>query len=262
MKRVQCGICAGVVPAVLAATPAIADYEPGFVWNRLSDFTPGAEHGTSINNPGPDQMGNAAWGYAYATGDGFAGETPWYQNPGTVMTWDEDWFGHGFGVWSRGDDQSPLMTDAVVTHHNKAGSGQYVPVVSWLNPVGDATVVDLAGSLTLTWNAGNGNAFPNDVEFVVAHNDISAGTITPLFSDTYVKPTPGISETESLDFDVAVEGIMLDQGDSLVISHRASDDFPYGWVNLTDSYDITLVPTPAVASLLGLAGIGLTRRRR
>jgi len=261
--RQAAALCAAPVFALAGA--ASADYQPGFLWHRATDWAPGTEQGGMVNNPGPDQLGSAVWGYEYvSSGGGFDSPDPWYLQDRTMMTWDDSWYGGPDGVWSRGDDASPPVYSIAFLHHFGGGQGQYIPTVRWENPVGDGAVVDISGDMTLKWSAGNGNAFPNDVDFMVAMIHGDSGDITPLFSETYQKPTQAKTTTETLDFTFALENVAFDAGDSLLITHRSHDDYPYGWVVLYDDVAINLVtvPAPGAFALLALGGIATLRRRR
>jgi hypothetical protein len=244
------------------AGPASADYEYGFSWQRQSDWVPGDNDGGVGNNPGPDPLGAPVWSYQYTTGGGLDSANPWYAEPRTMLVWDSQWHGSDDGVWARDDDQSPPVYDTAVIHHNKAGQNDFIPIVGWANPVGEAIEVNIGGSFLLEWEAGNGLAYPNDVDFVIALLDASEGTVTPLFSQSFSKPTDGITGTESIEFDVSLENVALGVDDELLISHRADTEIPFGWVTLNDNFDIVLVPAPGAASLVAIAGLGMIRRRR
>lgn len=261
-KRVVLAAAAcAVVPGAMTGS-AFGDYEYGFVWQRQADWVPGQNDGGTTNNPGPDGLGAPVWKYEYTSGGSLSSEDPWYVNAGTKLVWDSVWHDSDDGVWARGNNDSPPIYASAVLHHNLGKFDAAVPVVRWNNPAGDGALVNLSGTFTMEWDSGNDKAFDNDVDFVIALADASAGTVLPLFAETFSKPTEGISATESIAFGVDLENIALDDGDSLLITHRADTVQHWGWISVFDDYDITFVPTPATASLMGLAGLVMTRRRR
>ena len=208
--------------------------------HRASDWVPGAAHGTSINNPGPDPQGRPVWSYEWATGGPLGSGSPWYAQATQQSTWDEDWFGIGQGAWSRDDDANPPIFRNRMTHNIVASSWTDIPIVRWLNPVGNRAVVNLAGSLTVRWSGEGGLGSPVDVDVVIAMIDPSLGRSNVLFSATVSKPIPQPTIGDEIILPINLEGIALDEGDSIVISHRAvSDSGSIGrWIVLLD--DVTL----------------------
>ena len=125
--------------------------------------------------------------------------------------------------------------------HIAAASWTDIPIVRWLNPAGDSAEVDLAGSLTIKWSGDGGVGSPVDVDVVIAMNDASLGRWNVLFSATVSKPIPQPTIGDEIVLPVSIEGIALDEGDSIVISHRAvSDSGSAGrWIVLLDDLTIS-----------------------
>lgn len=255
-------VCAAAAATGLVAA-AHADYQPGYVWHRHSDWVPGQTEGGTKNNPGPDTEGTGVWMYGWTTGGGLGSENPWYAQPLTMATWDPDWWNIEQGAWSRGNDGNPPMFANRFTHNAAPSVYQFVPVVEWLNPVGDGTEVALTGTLTVQWSGVNFVGLPVDVAVVIAHYDSVTHVATPLFSTVVSKPIQGPSVGDKVELPIDISGVQLDAGDSLIFSHRAEEPlFPGGWVILYDDVSVTLVPAPGAISLLGLGGLLAARRRR
>lgn len=241
---------------------ASAQYGEGFTWHRFTDFVPGSLHGALENNPGPDPMGNPTWEYRWTTGDEAGSDNPWYANHGELMTWDEQWFNGERSAWTRGDNLNPPVFNDRMVHNIRSADYDYMPVVNWLNPVGDAAMVDLSGSLTVMWSGGGGVGSPVDVDVAIAYNDVSEGTSNIVMHNRVSKPNPGDTIGDISIVDVDVMGILLDEGDFLTISHRAVDDLGNRWIPMFDDVTITLVPAPGAMSMLGLGLAAAFRRRR
>lgn len=236
-------------------------------WKRGVDWVPGFEQGSTINNPGPAAGGSFVWRYESIDGGGSLGSLdPWYRRERELLKWDGLWWETGVGAWSRGDDASPPIMQDRIIHNLHTSAYQHTPVVSWINPLGDGTQVEVSGSLTLRWTGVEGLGFPVDVDVVVAFEDASTGEITPLFSGTYSKPIQGPSVNDEVLIPIELSGALtFDAGDALLVTHRGHDAFgPAGmWVTVFDDVNLTLVPTPGSVALLGVAGllIGFRRKR-
>jgi len=256
-------VVGAVAAAMMAAGSALGDYQVGDTWNRFRDWVPGIMQDSTENNPSPDWDGNPVWSYEWTTGDGLASESPWFEQPTTMMVWDEFWFETGFSLWSRGDETSPLVQPRRLVHNVLADPFPYQPLVRWINPVGDGATVDIDGTLTVLWDGLGGYGKPNDIDVVIALEP-SGRSITTLFADTLAKPTDEISYLESVDIPIHLPGIVFNEGDSLIISLRSHDSYsPYGaWNALYDDLTITLVPAPGAAGVLIAGGLVLTQRRR
>lgn len=247
--------------AVLLAASAVSAEQ---VWLRSADWVPGSAQGSSANNPGP-VGGIPIWQYESTQGGGLGSGNPWYAQAGSLMTWDSGWYDTGWGVWSNGDNVNPPILAGRLIHNVHTSAAQDVPLVRWQNPIGDGGVVDITGSLVINWNGNGGLGRPVDVDVVIAKHDASANTTTVLFSTTVSKPNPFPSIGDSVLLPVSITDVGVDQGDSVVITHRGRSALgPQGaWVNMYDSLSIQqVVPAPGAAGILAMAGLAAARRRR
>jgi hypothetical protein len=138
-------------------------YQEAYVWDRSVDWTPGTQPGTSTGNPDNDLRGNPVWEYVRVTGgDGVGGANPWYKQTQSLQVWDNDWYGQA-GRWVKADNTLPTVTQTGMEIR-----GTDSPMAKWLNPTGKPVMIDLAGSLTLSWRGGaNGN-----VDLAVVHKSV------------------------------------------------------------------------------------------
>lgn len=235
-------------------------------WDRSGDWAPGTIQGSTQNNPGPAAGGPFVWRYESIQGGGsLASADPWYLKPRELMKWDGTWWQTGSGAWSNGDDMSPPVMQDRMIHNLHATTFEQTPVVSWVNPIGDGAEVAVSGSVTLRWSGKGGLGHPVDVDVVLAFLDASSGQITPLLASTFSKPNLGPSINDEVLIPMNLQGTLtFDQGDTLVLTHRGRDSFqPLGmWVTVFDDINLTLVPTPGAAALLGIAGLVLGVRRK
>jgi hypothetical protein len=227
---------------------------------------PGSVQGGTQNNPGP-AAGGLVWRYEAITGGGsLASGNPWYLGARDLLKWDGLWWQTGAGAWAAGEDLSPPIMQDRMIHNLHTTTFNQTPTVSWVNPLGDATEVEVSGSVTLRWSGKNGMGFPVDVDLVLAFFDASSGQLTPLMANTYSKPTAGPSINDEVLIPISVGGsLVFDTNDALILTHRGREAFgPTGmWVTVFDDVSLTLVPTPGSAALLAVAGLAIgTRRRR
>lgn len=235
------------------------------VWNRALNWTPGTVAGTSVGNPGPGPGGADVWGYESVSGSALGSAGAWYDQPRTPLTWDPQWWNTGVGAWTAGDDKSPPIMQDRFIHNLHTSTFDSVPMVTWNNPLGDGTAVDVTGSLRLRWTGNGGIGMPVDVDLMLGLYDASSGITSPLLAQTYAKPTPAPSFEEEIVIPLEFTNIMLDAGDQIVLTHRGREAFgPQGmWVTVFDGgMNITLVPAPGAAAVLGMAGLAALRRRR
>lgn len=230
-----------------AMTPIAAardDYANGFTWHRMTDYTPGVTHGSTMNNPGPDRVGNPAWQYTWTTGDAWGETSPWYKNPGELMIWNKLLLNEDHGAWSQCDNVSPNIGSFVsfdsMCHGISNESYKIIPVAEWLNPAGHDVVVGLTGSLTLLWTGQFGMGSAVDVDVVIFRNDVARGIAPLLMHKRVSKPTPGDSMGETVVIDVDIQGVRLDLNDSIIFSHRAVNSIDGRWIAMFDDVTITL----------------------
>jgi len=258
-------LAAGV--ALTASQAAFAQYDTGDAWHRASDWVPGVVSGGSVNNPGPGFDGVAVWQYEYATGGGGLGSaTPWYEADTTMLSWDNNWWGHGTGVWSKGNDLNPPIRQDRMTHHLADAGYADTPIVRWMMPGASSDLmVNIQGQFDVLWTGEEMRGTDIDVELVIARESAS-GDFDVIFSDVLSKPTAGLSIGDTASSIVDLNDIMLNDGDSLIFSGRGvSSSLSDGrWVAISDDLTVSVAPIPAPASLalLGLGGLAATRRRR
>ncbi|MCH7793277.1 MAG: metallophosphoesterase [Planctomycetes bacterium] len=244
MNRIQSTIGAlATLAAVACASTAAGQYQIGFEWNRHSQWTPGAQAGSTANNPGPDPVGVPVWRYEWVSGGPIGSANPWYQHLGPLLVWDPDWFGIGEGAWAMADDTNPPVFQNRLTHNIEVSSWDRVPMVRWLNPLGDCAAVDLGGTLRVAWSGQGGLGSPVDVDVVIAMANASSGVYEVLLAQRVSKPTPVVSAGESVTIPVDIRDIAMDAGDSIVVSCRAiADSGASGrWIVLFDDLSFTNV---------------------
>lgn len=259
-------LAAGV--ALSASQAALAQYDTGDAWHRASDWVPGVVSGSTLNNPGPGFDGVDVWQYEYARGGGgLDSATPWYAAETTMLNWDNNWWGHGTGVWSKGNDQNPPIRQGSMTHNLVGSYYDEAPIVRWLMPSGAGTMdVNINGQFDVLWTGNELRGSEMDVELVIAR-ETAGGDFDVLFSDVLSKPTPGVSVGDTASSMVDLSRITLNEGDSLVFSGRGVSSVGWTegrWLRITDDLTVSVAPIPAPASLalLGLGGLAAARRRR
>jgi hypothetical protein len=252
----------------LSASTALAQYDTGDAWHRASDWAPGVVPGSTSGNPGAGFDGVGVWQYEYATGgDGLSGSNPWYAQETTMLSWDNNWWGHGTGVWSKGNDENPPIRQGKMTHNLVGDYHNDAPIVRWMLPEGTPELsVNINGQFDVLWTGHEYRGAEMDVELVIARESAD-GQFDVLFSDVLSKPSAGVSVGDTLSSMVNLSGVSLNDGDSLIISGRGTSSVGMTegrWIDISDDLTIrvTSVPAPASLALLGLGGLAAARRRR
>jgi hypothetical protein len=204
------------------------------------------------------------------------------------MVWDDVWANStAGGVWARaynGPFQNNIGTNPPIgkwamTHDLSAEtmSAIHVPVVEWRNPVGDGAIINVRGSLPVTWQGMYPeNSPPATVDVAVARMDASTGSFDLLYSATLTNPFeggtllwPGVPDAPVAEIKspLNLTGVHMDEGDTLrfTLRMRGDEADPPLWALLGDHADITLtsvsaVPEPEQYALLAL-GLGLLALR-
>jgi hypothetical protein len=256
-----------VLPLCISSAAVAQQYSPGFTWDRSTDWAAGPVAGSTTGNPMPDAQGMSVWSYEWVQGGALGSANEWFAQPSSLSVWDPDWHGingGATGAWVQADNVNPPIFQDRMTHNVHHTSSASMPLVRWMNPIGDGTQVNLNGELNVIWSGDSYTGVPVSVDVVIAMNDFSTGQTTPLLATTVDKPLAFASILDSTTIDVDLTGVALDEGDSLLFSLRGQEDFEGvgRWVILQDNVQISLVPAPGAFALLGLAGVASLRRRR
>ena len=243
------GVCA-IVSAAALGSAAQAEQ----MWQRSADWVPGA--------PGPG--GPATWTYEYTSSGGALTDAfPWYSMPSTAMSWDANWWESGQGVWSAGDDVSPPVDQNRMAHNVAASASGNVPLIRFANTTGLSSLFDVTGVLKVVWDGVGGVGRPTSVDVIVGKQDAAHASTTLLYSTTVNKPNNFASVGDFIDLAIVLDDVLLGQGESIVVSHRARTPVePGGWIHLHDMTTITTIPAPGAAAAIGLGGLLALRRRR
>lgn len=268
MKTPNKTLSLAAVVAISSGQAALAQYDTGDSWHRASDWAPGAVPGSTFGNPGPGFDGVGVWRYEFASGGGGLGsDNPWYQQPTTLLTWDNNWWGNGFGAWTAGDDINPPIRQGRMTHNLVGTHFDTAPLVRWLLPSGAGdTALSISGEFEVLWTGHEFRGDEIDAELIIAR-ETAGGDFDVLFSDRLSKPTAGVSIGDTRSTSVDISSIVLSEGDSLIFSGRGVSSVGWTegrWLGISDDLTLTVVPIPAPASLalLGLGGLAAMRRRR
>ncbi len=230
-----------VAAVVIAATagPSLAQYTPGFVWNRSADWTGGLLEGQSwLNgNPDRDSKGNMVWAAEYTNvGGGLNDNDPWYKKSRFLMQWDANWFGLGFGVWSVQDDFGGLISQAALTHTLDSSFFE-APMARWINPTGAEIQLHITGSTRVVWNGSQNLAVPISVDLVMLQETPLSQTV--LLAKTFDDPQPGQNKVKDkfVPFDMVLD---VPADGMLAWSIRGRQKEPGRWFDLEDNLTFTL----------------------
>jgi len=262
MRRVTVSL-PGTLLSLVCCTAASADYFPGFTWDRSADWTPGVHGSAGVNNPGEDAAGADVWSYESVVGGGGADSAnPWFHEPSQPMVWDSDWLPSS-GVWARSLNTTPIIDQTGLLHQATPPKFDGAPLLRWINPVGDGGQIEVSGTLVVEWASTLDTTMAVQSEVLLGLHDASAGEVIPLFETVAEKPTPGEGPHEFIELELDVLSVSVDEGDSIVLTHRAVEPIQFGWVNLVDQdLAITYIPAPGSAGLMVAAGLCAFRRRR
>jgi hypothetical protein len=229
--------------AVLARIPtAVAQYSPGYIWNRQAVWYGGNGNGGTSGNPNLDSEGNPAWEYVALGGGGIGSSDPWYDASAHSILGTYD-TGGGYG-WLGGD--AFCFQNSLIHQWGQDGA----PGVIWLNPTNEAVTVNIIGLVQFSWDAG----LSASSDYVIATENLQTYAATPLF-ETTVSP----SGATTVPIDITDVSLAANQG--LVFTFRG-DVSTYLDYYESDSINVVLVPEPTSLSLLGLGGVALLGRRR
>ncbi|MCE5276880.1 MAG: PEP-CTERM sorting domain-containing protein [Planctomycetaceae bacterium] len=250
MKKMAWAFIATATLVLAAGTAANAAYSYGYVWDRSADFAL-----APITNPDNDSQGNAVWRCAYSTGGSFTYQSgaKWYQQTGTALIWDSSWFGGG-AVWARANDKTPVAWGSAMVYASQSGvSASYAPLVQWINPAGNGTVVEINGTLTRSTTVGTSN-----YDFAAVWYDASANTYTAVAPGSVASTL--YSTTSIFTFNAVT--LTLDAGDFIQFGIKPHAPAGGDYITMEDNITITYIPEPATVVLLSAGTVAMLRRRR
>ncbi len=131
------------------------------------------------------------------------------------------------------------------------------PVLGGLyNDTGLISTNNATDGILVTFTSGNvtavgGNFWATDILVFPTGTDVTI-TLSDGTSESFVSTGP--SDFRGFTSDIAIDSIFIDAIDDVTGT-------PY-WATMDNLIVGTAVPTPGAAALLGLAGLGATRRRR
>jgi hypothetical protein len=263
MKSISLIRTAFFVSITFIASPVFS-YESGYVWDRSTDWSGGSIPGTTAGNPDDDSRGNPVWLAEYTTGgEGLSSDTPWYLQKKTLMVWDDEWWpnGAGSGRWAKeylGDgvdnNINPPIGRYGMSHDlsPRKSAWEFVPVVSWVNPLTESALIKIGGSFDLLWEGRNGS--PNlDIEVVFVKFS-SDGAQEVLYSHVFQNPNPNVYNHPfpQVTENISVSDFVVRPGDLISFSARAAnaplsspDD---KWILFRDDIKLTYIQAyvPAV----------------
>jgi hypothetical protein len=232
----------GAAALASCAGSALAQYRVGDFWQRSLDWTPGTAEGYNFarGNPDDDSKGFPVWSAEWVTGGGPLGSGDvWYDNPPTLMMWQDMPFGEPLPRWLKGLDNGPQVKNVRLDHDldgPPANLFPNMPAVRWTNPTRQNIGVSISGDITVLWNGVNSVAFATDADIVIAKVDGVTRAHSVLVSQTVSKPTNSTTP-ESVVISIAPPiSVLLSPTDQLVWSIRGRGASTAGaWVVLNDS---------------------------
>lgn len=200
----------------MTAVPCTAQYVTGFTWNHGADHTNGTVPGSTTGNPDDDAAGNPAWEHLYFSGGSTRlSGNPWTNGTPSLLEWDDDYQGFG-DVWVRDDDTSPILGGDYL-QQDIYSTLQYTPAIRWTNPTGRTVTIEVSGYIEIAWDNWAGGDPSVNVDVVMFHDDVSAGTRTPILSTTVSTPGGGANAVVQ----ISPTTFIAEPGDQLLYSHRA-----------------------------------------
>lgn len=241
------GVFLGYVLIAAVANFALADYIPGYVWNRQSSWYDGNGDGSTNGNPNVDSMGNPTWEYVALNGGGLGSSNPWYADttPSVLGTYDTS---GGYG-WVGGN--AYCFQDTLINQWGEAGT----PGVIWLNPTDESITVSLNGLVQFSWD----NGLSASSDYAIAAENLQTHTAAPLFSTT-------VSSSGNNSVPINIDDLSLAPDEGLLFTFKG-DTTTYLDYYESDSINITLdsVPLPSAVAggfvLIGGIAIGKIAHR-
>jgi eukaryotic-like serine/threonine-protein kinase len=210
-------LCGGAA-LVFKANDTPAVYKPGFSWRRGNDWRPGLKVGSSDGNPGADTFGNPTWAYSYISGGGDgASNTPWWGQPRTPLTWDDQYFDDA-GSWSRGDNGVPRVASTYAVQRFMTDEERpVVPVIEWINPTGRVIQVAFKGVFKIAFERG-----ATAPAWVAILRETASGKMDPLLVQP-IKRKESVADGVPILLPVDLDRILLQPGDRILSTLRGFD---------------------------------------
>jgi hypothetical protein len=207
--------------AAIAALTIVshAQYSPGFLWNRQTDWYGGDGGGTSAGNPNRDFFGNFVWHYTTTAGGRLGTVDAWWRRtPGSPLGSFADPHS-GFTRWYGGS--TIIYRNEVIHEHG----GSACPFIEWWNPTERWISVSVQGTFSFSWYSGAENA----VEWAIVRRNRTSGQPELLTSGT---ATLGGSTNATFDLRTAVRS-----DESIAFTIRATAG-SLGFYMLNDSISV------------------------
>jgi hypothetical protein len=204
------------------------------VLDRSEQWVGGTAQGTTAGNPGPVLSGRPTWSYEWSGGGGLGAADAWFAQEGTLLPWDDDWFGQGRGVWAFADNELPLIDRRELT---QAFDVTRVAVIRLQNHLDVSLAIRTSGTLQILWQGYAGSTpatLPIDVEAVLAHVDAGHAVVAKVVAERIAKPTSSTTP-ETATAVVPERTLMVDPGDSIMWSVRPTvASAENAWITVVD----------------------------